>query len=212
MKYLAYSELYQIATDQSPRGLADRSALFVDTKHLPSLWSKFVRESLILLGHDYQIVLGRGRPPTPTTKPPPATSVPSNSQIPGTPTHLIKKSIYKTDSTTNPRTAGDALAAGAGAGVVRLYDSLQTNLVQKGIVSKLWEGAVGGLKKRTSEVVCGVYVRCVPPLARDALGESSKWWRRERIHKTVEACFPRKEVDKLAIRGWWLFFPYQFRP
>jgi nucleoporin NDC1 len=185
MKYLAYSELYQIATDQSPRGLADRSALFGDTKHLPSLWSKFVRESLVLLGQDYQIVLGRGRAPAPTSAPAPAPSTPSISQIPGTPTHLIKKSIYKTDPNANTRSVGDALAAEASASAIRLRDSLQSNLIQTGFLWKLWSGAVGWLHKQISDLGNRLYVHFVPLLVREAVGDFTKWWTRERVHKTV---------------------------
>jgi nucleoporin NDC1 len=195
MKYLAYSKLYQIATDQSPRGLADRSAPFGDTKHLPSLWSKFVRESLVLLGQDYQIVLGRGRAPAPTSPPAPAPSTPSTSQIPGTPTHLIKKSIYKTDPNT---TAGNNTLA---ADAIRIRDSLQSSLLQTGFLWKLWSGAVGWLHAQIYALGNRLYVRFVPVLVREAIGDFTKWWRRERVHKTVEACFPRKEIDKLAIRG-----------
>ena len=202
MKYLAYSELYQIATDQSPRGLADRSALFGDTKHLPSLWSKFVRESLVLLGQDYQILLGRGRAPASPSPSAPAPSTPSISQIPGTPTHLIKKSIYKTDSNANSRSISDALAADASASAIRLRDSLQSNLIQTGFLWQLWSGAVGWLHKQICGVSNRLYVRFVPLLAREAVGDFTKWWRRDRVHKRVEACFPRKEIDKLAIRGW----------
>lgn len=66
-KHFAYTELQQFAIDESPAGADRRKALFADQKHNPSMWSTLVRETLLLLGNDYQLFLRRGAPPPPRT-------------------------------------------------------------------------------------------------------------------------------------------------
>ena len=64
-KHFAYAELDQLANDESEAGSAKRVALFADQKYNPSLWSTLVREALLTLGRDYQLLLRRGAPPPP---------------------------------------------------------------------------------------------------------------------------------------------------
>ena len=62
-KHLAFSELQQLAEDESAAGVARRKALFADQKYNPSLWATLARETLLILGNDYQLFLRRGMPP-----------------------------------------------------------------------------------------------------------------------------------------------------
>ena len=62
-KHFAFEELRQLATDETPAGTTKRAALFADQKYNPSIWSTLVREALLVLGQDYQLLLRRGAPP-----------------------------------------------------------------------------------------------------------------------------------------------------
>ena len=67
LKHFAYAELRQFASDDSPAASARRTELFADQKYNPSMWSTLARESLLTLGHDYQLFLRRGQPAPPGT-------------------------------------------------------------------------------------------------------------------------------------------------
>ena len=62
-KHFAFEELRQLATDETPAGSTKRAALFADQKYNPNIWSTLVREALLVLGRDYQVLLRRGAPP-----------------------------------------------------------------------------------------------------------------------------------------------------
>ena len=62
-KHFAFAELAQLANDESKAGVARREALFADQKYNPGLWTTLVREALLTLGKDYQLLLRRGLPP-----------------------------------------------------------------------------------------------------------------------------------------------------
>ena len=62
LKHFAYAELRGFATEDSPAAAARRTALFGDQKYNPSMWSTLARESLLTLGHDYQLLLRKGQP------------------------------------------------------------------------------------------------------------------------------------------------------
>ena len=65
LKHFAYAELRALASDESPAASARRTELFADQKYSPSLWSTLARESLVVLGKDYQLLLGRGKAAAP---------------------------------------------------------------------------------------------------------------------------------------------------
>ena len=71
--YFAFLELRNNASSPNAQSTALRSSLFSDQKYSPSLWSHLVRQSLLLLGHDFQTLACRGQPlPTPASSTPPA--------------------------------------------------------------------------------------------------------------------------------------------
>ncbi|KAF8635261.1 hypothetical protein AX15_000484 [Amanita polypyramis BW_CC] len=76
--YFAYQELRNTASSQAPQATSLRSALFSDQKYTPTLWSQLVRESLLLLGHDFQKLVRRGQPPP--AVPAPAGAVPTDAE------------------------------------------------------------------------------------------------------------------------------------
>ena len=67
LKHFAYAELRGFATEDSPAASARRTALFGDQKYTPSMWSTLARESLLTLGHDYQLLLRKGQPAAAST-------------------------------------------------------------------------------------------------------------------------------------------------
>ncbi|KAK2467574.1 hypothetical protein APHAL10511_000429 [Amanita phalloides] len=83
--YFAYLELRDIAPSHLPHSISLRSALFSDQKYTPSLWSHLVRESLLLLGRDFQTLSHRGHPPSPPSQPAPAPGAQPGKNQPSTP-------------------------------------------------------------------------------------------------------------------------------
>jgi len=58
------AEISELAQGSSPSQAARRKALFSDLR-TPSPWSTFCRETLLLLGKDYQNLVRRGKPTPP---------------------------------------------------------------------------------------------------------------------------------------------------
>ncbi|KAJ2916680.1 hypothetical protein MD484_g3740, partial [Candolleomyces efflorescens] len=135
MKYFAYAELARVTMGGTASAQAHRQALFGnDSKGGSALWGVFVREALVVLGKDYQVLVRRGAPP-----PPPApTSTPkansgsgfapfsstfgsSTTGLPstpakkpqdpfGTPLHLLKPTHSILKSSSNRRGMSPVLA------------------------------------------------------------------------------------------------------
>jgi hypothetical protein len=64
-KHFAYRELVDFASADGENSSVARTALFGNQKHNPSLWATLVRESLLLLSNDDQLLLRRGKPAPP---------------------------------------------------------------------------------------------------------------------------------------------------
>ncbi|KAF8871139.1 nucleoporin protein Ndc1-Nup [Gymnopilus junonius] len=114
-KFFAYAELKDLATAtsaQSPASASRRSSIFGDQKTPLNLWSTLVRESLLLLGQDYQFFLRRGQPlpsaPAPTPVKP---KIIPNPNV-ATPVTLLRQRVFR-DDVQQPTgyAALDALAA-----------------------------------------------------------------------------------------------------
>lgn len=63
MRLTAFRELAELAMEDSPAAKAARATIFGDQKYTPNMWAVFVRESLLILGTDYQRLLARGKAP-----------------------------------------------------------------------------------------------------------------------------------------------------
>ena len=93
-RYLAYTELLSIASSTSTSDASHRGQLFNDQKHNPHLWTHLVRESLLILGKDYQLLLRRGKPPPASAlapQAPPTIPKPSPPVDVAKPVELIRK-------------------------------------------------------------------------------------------------------------------------
>lgn len=219
-KFFAYSELRNLAMEDSPKAKSGRTALFGDQKIVPNLWSCLCRESLLILGKHYQLLLHRGSPlrssiaPLPDkVKAPPAPDI-------GTPTKLLRQSIYKNVKESPGQAALDALAsdgpiaqaldAGADAThIPELFRSMEHKVLAspvaeeakknvgqvKGFGSKLQEGVTSTLRSFATLYVPG-------PL-RDLTERVVEWWKRERLSRKVEGSLAFRELDVIIIDGSW---------
>jgi nucleoporin NDC1 len=200
--------------DDSAVGSTRRTDLFSDTKYTPNLWSQLVRESLLLLGRDYQVFLCRGKAPSPI----PAASAPSVTsapvRFPSTPASLIKKPIHITTTRSPIRAVADSLAAdgpfsqAAEVAVVQipeLFRSMESvvhplvKVPEKNVIKS--GELVNWLTTQSNEIWSRTVVRHVPLWIRETVANSMAWWRRERVNKVVEANLPMREVDSVIIRG-----------
>ncbi|KAJ7578193.1 nucleoporin protein Ndc1-Nup [Mycena floridula] len=210
-KIFAYSDLKNLATDDSSAGSARRTALFGDQKYTPSLWSQLMRETLLLLGHDYDHFLRRGKPAPP--KPAPVPPVPQNTPA-STPISLLKKPIYQTAKQSPIRSVIDSLssdgsialavdASAEAAHIPELFKSVAAVVSPEPAREEIKKGAENARKfvsiSRIQAVLSSFALRHTPaPLL--VLGASwSDWWYTDRLGKVVEACVPARELDVLAI-------------
>ncbi|TDL14209.1 hypothetical protein BD410DRAFT_865598, partial [Rickenella mellea] len=96
-----------VILSSEPVGTA-RGTIYGDTKYNPSMWSSLVRQSLLLLGKDYQLFRRRGHPP-----PAPGTSSGcATTKAPEKPsTPIIHKPIYKSAQSSPLSTLVDSIAS-----------------------------------------------------------------------------------------------------
>lgn len=214
-KYFAYSELKELSMDESPAASARRTALFGDQKYTPSLWSHLVRESLLLLGNDYQLFLRRGAPPPPPA-PPVALPKAPPAAPPSTPVALLKKPIYQSAKQSPIRAVLNSLASDGSlvqavdasaeaAHIPELFRSVEAAVlpppdeVQKGVEDV--KGVVGFVRGKVDKTVGGI-VRSFTPSVLVGAGEHWQgWWREERLSRAVTACLPAGELDVLVVDG-----------
>lgn len=217
-KYFAYSELKQLTIDQSPGATARRTALFGDLKY--NLWSRLVREGLLLLGQDYQTFLRRGQEATPSTGP--AAPDTASAPPPTTPTPLIKGPIFKTLPQSPIRTVANSLAADgsfsqvveATAGAAQIPDLFRPmqSIVPPSIAALVKDvelkkglGVMSHARSYGRETLKSMFDGYVPLWARSVAGEWGDWWGRERLSKVMEVSLPRREIDVLVVEGGILF-------
>lgn len=207
-KYFAYAELNELSTDPTPSASARRTALFSDQKYFPNLWSHLCRESLLVLGRDYQHFLRRGAP---LVTPPPAaaTVAPKPPTFLSTPISVNKQSIYKEakpspissviDSFSADGSFAQVVEAGAEAAhIPELFKSASTALPVPAEVIKSVEEAkdyFGNVKKSLGDAIH----RYTPVAVQEAFGTWTDWWTRERINKVAEGSLPGRELDLLVI-------------
>ncbi|KAK0443401.1 nucleoporin protein Ndc1-Nup [Desarmillaria tabescens] len=210
LKYFAFAELNELSSDLSPSAGARRTALFGDQKYSPNLWSHLCRESLLVLGRDYQHFLRRGAPPT--IPPPLAVATAAQPQPPpflSTPVSVVKQLIYKQakpspissviDSLGADGSFAQAVEAGAEAAhIPDLFKSASTALPVPTEVTKSVEEAkdyFGNIRKSLGSAIH----RYTPVAVQEAFGAWVNWWTRERISKVVEGSLSRRELDLLVI-------------
>ncbi|KAH0828828.1 nucleoporin protein Ndc1-Nup [Lanmaoa asiatica] len=218
--YFAYAELRDVASDSHTASASRRTALFSDQKFSPSLWSVLARESLLRLGHDYQMFLRRGAP-APTDVPAPIVP-PKTSQPPSTP--LIRKAIYKPPqqspiskvldtfaSDSDLSKAADTVASEVGARVMEapipeLFRSASSPPVVAAVSSTTTATAtsprldvIGAYASRAKAQCQSLIVKYSPSWCQDAVTQWDAWWNRDRINKATEKCLPNRDLDALIV-------------
>ncbi|EIN05466.1 hypothetical protein PUNSTDRAFT_74324 [Punctularia strigosozonata HHB-11173 SS5] len=213
----AYAELQQLAQDDSTAASAKRTALFADQKYNPSMWAVLCRESLLLLGRDYQHLLRRGKPPLPPPAAPPAAKSVA-PRAPGTP--LKKGPIFKSTQESPIRKVVESLASdGTMSQAVEeteqnlhlpdLFRSVRSSELVKGpadsfaVVKEKVEtvkvpdvrSVVTTAKGKGKEVLRSN----VPAWAVELGDEVYDWWARDRASKLVERSLPNRELDAIVV-------------
>lgn len=220
-KHFAYAELSQLARGYSPAASARRSALFADQKYNPSMWACLVRDALLTLGKDYQLLLRRGSPEAPAPAPAPAPPKPELT-LPATPLKLLRTSVLKPTPTSPLRAALDTLASdgaissAADSGVSQIPELFRSMVHASPSAEKAIESV-----KRSEERVVGMFEETrtklqqrmeaavhgrVPAAALEKMTPAfgvvervRQWWTRDRVNKLVEMSLPNRHLDALAI-------------
>ncbi|KAI0051541.1 hypothetical protein FA95DRAFT_1485201 [Auriscalpium vulgare] len=212
-KYFAFEELREFSADDTAAGSARRTALFGDQKYNPSLWSVLVRESLLFLGKDYQLLLRRGKAAPPPAAAPIVPQKPKGPDVPATP--LIRKVIFKTQSNSPIASVLDSFAAD-GALTQVMQTSVDTTTAHLPELFKAIESPVAKAKAevaviksevapvvnapaRTLSFLKKTWNAYTPRAVSSVIEEVTEWWRRERLNKVVESALPHREVDALII-------------
>ncbi|KAF8960800.1 nucleoporin protein Ndc1-Nup [Flammula alnicola] len=215
-KFFAYSELRELAIDKSTSASARRTALFGDQKSALNLWALLSRESLLLLGHDYQTFLRRGQPPPAPAAPTPAQpKVVPAPQI-ATPVPLLRQRVFKTPEESPGLAALDALASngpiakvvdvGADAThVPELFRSVETRVMSSPIAEEAKKNVknVKGLGSRLRGDITAftstVATKYVPERLREKVSQFLHWCNKERTSRIVEASLPFWELDVVVV-------------
>ncbi|KDR79388.1 hypothetical protein GALMADRAFT_63284 [Galerina marginata CBS 339.88] len=213
-KFFAYAELKDLSTDNSASATARRMAIFGDQKTALNLWACLLRESLLLLGEDYQLFLRRGRPVPPPAATPVKPIVLPTPKI-ATPTPLLRQRVFKTTQESPVHAALDALASdgpiakvvevGADAShVPELFRSVETKVTspiaeeaKKSVASATSFGS--RLNHNVIWYTTSVWKHYAPESLREAFTMFLKWCTEERTSKIVEATLPYRELDVAVI-------------
>jgi len=203
---------------ESPQASGRRTALFDDQKIVPNLWTCLSRESLLLLGHHYQLLLRRGLPPAPAPTPVPIKSKALPGSEIGTPTKLLRESIYKAVKDSPGQAALDALAsdgpiakaldAGADAThIPEIFRSVETKVFTSPVAQEAKKNVehakgVGSRLKDNAIAICASFATVyLPEPVKVQAKQVFEWWKRERLSRKVEASLAFRELDVIVIDG-----------
>ncbi|KAF8154433.1 nucleoporin protein Ndc1-Nup [Crassisporium funariophilum] len=215
-KFFAYSELKELVLEQSPEAERRRADIFGDQKHSPNLWTFLARESLLLLGNDYQLFLRRGQPPPLRVAPTPIKHNSYATSVVATPTHLLRANIFRSSKSSPGQAALDALAADgpianaveAGAEAIHvpeLFRTVESKMLSSPIAEETKKNVqnVKGLGSHFRDTISSLARLCVTQLAPEPVKEGYEnlvdWWTRERKSKVVDASLPFRELDVTVV-------------
>lgn len=217
--HFAYSELAELASDESSAGNARRIALFGDQKYSPSLWNVVARQSLLRLGQDYQTFLRRGAPITPPVVVAP--TIPKPKDPPSTP--LIRKAIFRAprqsplssmlDSVSSDSELSKAADAVAGEmegrasqmHIPELFRSVAPSSAAapsaNAVVAKPASSIISSFIAQVESHSRGLVMGYCPVWLKESAMRWNQWFYRERLNKAVEVCLPNRELDSLIIEA-----------
>ncbi|KAF9481750.1 hypothetical protein BDN70DRAFT_802739 [Pholiota conissans] len=213
--FFAFSELRELASDTSASASARRTELFGDQKSALNLWAAVSRQSLLLLGRDYQTFLRRGQPEPVAPPPTPAEPKPIETPLLATPTPLLRQRVFKTAPESPGRAALDALASdgpiataiGISADathIPELFRSVVENRVVTPVAAETTKKVknVAGLGSQWNNALPSLTnfgTKYTPGVLRKAISTSSRWLKRDRKNKVVESWLPFWEMDLVII-------------
>jgi len=217
-KFFAYVELRDLARNQTPTAEARRTALFGDQKYSPNLWTFLARESLLLLEHDYQLFLRRGKPLPPTVDPVPSKIVFQPTSLVATPAPLLRQKIFRSTQESPVQAAlnilgadgpiAKAVEAGAEAThVPELFRSVEARVFATPVVKEAKKNVdnkktVGSrLKEELASITATYATRYTPEMFKEGCRQMIDWWERKRRSKVVQASLPFRELDVVVVEA-----------
>lgn len=216
-QFFAFSELRDLAAEESTSANARRAKIFGDQQTALNLWSFLVRETLLVLDNDYQTFLRRGAPaPVVVVRPPAKPTVIATPAI-ATPTPLLRQRVFKASIGSPGEATLDAFASdgpiskaidisASATHVPELFRSVEHTVVapiadetKKGVKSvtgfgSKWKGKAAALASR-------VEADYLPARVKDACGSVSDWMTKKRESRVVEASLPFWEMDIVIVEG-----------
>ncbi|TFK32384.1 nucleoporin protein Ndc1-Nup [Crucibulum laeve] len=223
--YFAYTSLASIASGESLAAAAQRKEIYGEQKG-PLFWARVVRESLLLLGQDYQLLLRRGAPPPPPAAPP-AAPAPIPTKI-GSPIPLLRQRVFKNQK----ESTGEALldAVGSDGPIAKAVDVLSNEVPElfRSVSGQLPQPAKEELQRtiktvesveekvvavitrtpralltKVFDAVWGVVerlgVKYAPVAVKDEVERLKGWWSRERVSRKAEGSLVNRELDVVVI-------------
>ena len=211
MQYYAYADLSQLITDSNRRQEIFGEATGVN------MWGVLAREALLLLGKDYQKLLGRGVVATPPPPPPPATPKKAPETPIGTPIPLLRQSILRSQVDKSNELVLDTIGSDGplekvveqAAHVPELFRSVNgLPAVAKKAIERVPEptssgaGIVAQVKSQVYKRVHDLISSYSPAWLLQAQEGLAEWWSTERKSRTVDVAWAgMREVDIVVIDG-----------
>ncbi|TFK23884.1 hypothetical protein FA15DRAFT_687725 [Coprinopsis marcescibilis] len=224
MKYYAFAELSGIAQDRSATAVSQRQAIFGDHINVPNLWGTFVRETLLLIGEDYQLLLRRGAPapgPSPTAPPPPAAKKLIDGveeRLHATPAPLFRTSVLRNSVALSPKEevldnlgSDGPLAhvvdkSAEAAHLPDLFKSVSAaahkNILKADPAAAPSQPSAGFLERAQTSVrnyLKASFDQHAPALLKDEVTRVVDWWTEDRVSRVVDATLPMRELDVVVI-------------
>jgi nucleoporin NDC1 len=167
-----------------------------------AVWARLVREALVLIGREYQLLLARGAPPAVKPVPASAKLVPSTAGTPSvTPSPLLKQNIFAPKAPPSPGArVGSALASGGA--VEAVVAPLVAPAIERlpAVPDVKWRQH---LRSALGDAVAAVPVPArVRALVDAVLGLAlPPSWTQARAGRAAAGWVPRREVCVEAIGG-----------
>ncbi|KAK7033262.1 hypothetical protein R3P38DRAFT_3265211 [Favolaschia claudopus] len=224
--HLAYTELLALASSTDPAAAKTRGAEVFDVDG--AVWGRLVREALVLLGREYQVLLARGGEVPTSSAPPPAAPSSSSSASGGMLTPRINlitpvkdKNIFAPKAASSPGARVSAALASGGAlesVVVPLVPAVPAvplnmnniGLNNLGITLSIpevkWQWAP--LVKAVAPLMPGWVRRVLEGVGRVGMGGVPRAWREVRKGREAAGWVPRREVCVGVVEGEFLVLAF----
>ncbi|KAH8107286.1 nucleoporin protein Ndc1-Nup [Phellopilus nigrolimitatus] len=189
-KLHAFHELCSLASGTS-EAKWKRTTIYADSKHDPTLWATIVRQSLLLLGTDYQAFLHRGSLPSTQAQPALAPKMRNKTETPSTP--IIRSPVYKMPQASPIGQLADTISS----------DGPVAFLISSGLPTFSWTPS-NLLKYNASNFIkCTISSPCYSVFSRHLVSSAGRnvatWWTRERKDKAVRKALRNPDLDCMIV-------------